>query len=261
MDETRHVARRFYWSPRNSRAQVKTKSRTSREPCRFLKTTNVYIFVRQSCIAQAVGGLHGCLRKIRGGALISCVTERKVSRAGAKAGLQTRRALHREVWKQRARRHTRTRAVTRENSLLRTRSRFSIVLLFPFLSLRFPSNLSVGRISAEVRALWMARVSSTPLFPFRVFHSALLFPRVCFQTSASVSVQLVISHPNCRRVPPSDERARANLDEFFAECRGAETKLARLETYCRRDRAKTLPSHVFSMAEGTTCCVFRCNYP
>lgn len=56
----------------------------------------------------------------------------------------------------------------------------SIVLLFHcfFLFLHFPSNLSVSRISTEVRALWMARVSSTLLFSFCVFHPALLVPRV-----------------------------------------------------------------------------------
>lgn len=49
-----------------------------------------------------------------------------------------------------------------------TQSLLHIVSLFhrSFLFLHFPLNLSVGRILVEVRALWMARVSSTPLFLF-----------------------------------------------------------------------------------------------
>lgn len=84
-------------------------------------------------------------------------------------------------------------------SLLRT------CLTFPslFLSHHFPSNLSVGRISAEVRALWMARVSSTPLFPFRVFHSALPVSRVFPDERVPSPVQPTISNPNCSLHPPN----------------------------------------------------------
>lgn len=46
----------------------------------------------------------------------------------------------------------------------------SLFSFLSFVSPRFPSNLSVGRISAGVRALWMARVSPASLFPFRLSH-------------------------------------------------------------------------------------------
>lgn len=125
------------------------------------------------------------------------------------------------------RRHTESNA--RVPSFVRTLSLFHRF----FLSLHFPSNLSVGRISAEVRALWMARVSSTPLF-----HSAcsilLLFSfHVCFQTSASVSVQLLISNPNCHitvpfriRVTGVHEKIPTNVDSSrnFADKENGETE-------------------------------------
>lgn len=79
----------------------------------------------------------------------------------------------------------------------RTRSRFSIVffLLFLFLFLvspRFPSNLSVARISAGVRALWMARVSPAPHFSQAACPSApLLVPRERYQPDRRVSLSSV----------------------------------------------------------------------
>jgi len=83
-----------------------------------------------------------------------------------------------------------------------------------FLFLHFPSNLSVSRISTEVRALWMARVSSTLLFPFCVFHPALF--HVCFQIGAPDPVQRTISNPNCpcRCFVSNDKRAQENLVEY-----------------------------------------------
>lgn len=83
-----------------------------------------------------------------------------------------RHSIFRVVWKQSRDTKNRQRANGVPSFV---QSRFSIAF---FLLLHFPSNLSVGRISAEVRALWMARVSSTPP-PFPpMFHSVLLVPRV-----------------------------------------------------------------------------------
>jgi len=92
-------------------------------------------------------------------------------------------------------------------SLLR-QSRFSIA----FLLLHFPSNLSVSRISAEVRALWIARVSSTPLFPLYVFHSVVFVPRVSRSARRDGNFQSQLPPPSV--VSPHTERqAWGNLTE------------------------------------------------